>query len=74
MGSRSYAAEFGDSFVGEFHTALGSLLENLEFFDDGGVDLGEIGLVSIVDNINEIDLDRLAEGRVNKQVNNSLFV
>jgi hypothetical protein len=49
-------------------------LENLEFFDDSGVDLGEIGLIGVVDDVDEIDLNRLAKRRVNKQVNNSLFV
>jgi hypothetical protein len=44
-------------------------LENFELFGDGGEYLGEVDVARIVDDIDEINLDRLAQGRVNQQIN-----
>jgi len=38
------------------------------------MDFGEIDFGGIVNNINEVDLDWLAKRRVNKQVDECLFV
>jgi hypothetical protein len=36
-------------------------LENFELFDDCGIDFGEIRLVGIIDDVDEIDFNRLPE-------------